>query len=63
MPRNPCEAGHDWSLPHTIRKVAESGRIIRLMRVKECLACGKQVEIFDEPRINYPAQGRIKTYD
>ena len=62
MPIPPCTEGHDWSLSWTQRTVAESGRIIRLKRVKECLGCGKQVEVFDEPRINYPARERIKEY-
>ncbi len=62
MPLPSCQAGHDWSLPFTLRTKPESGRITRLKRVKECLSCGKQVEVFDEPRINYPSE-RIQVYD
>ncbi len=62
MPRNPCEAGHDYSALFTLRTKPESGRITRLKRVKECLSCGKQVEVFDEPRINYPSE-RVKMYE
>lgn len=60
MPIPHCTEGHDWSGPFRERTIAESGRIIRLWRVKECLGCGKKVEVFDEPRINYPS--RIRTY-
>ncbi len=56
-----CNGIHDYSTPFTLRVKAESGRITRLKRVKECLSCGKQVEVFDEPRINYPSE-RIQTY-
>lgn len=62
MPIPSCTGPHDYSEPYRERTVAESGRIIRLKRVKECLACGKKVEVFDEPRINYPSAERIKEY-
>lgn len=63
MPLPSCTGQHDWSLPFRERTVAESGRIIRLKRIKECLACGKKVEAFDEPHINYPARERIQSYE
>ncbi len=56
-----CHGLHDWSLPFTLRTKPESGRITRLKRVKECLFCGKQIEVFDEPRINYPSE-RIQSF-
>jgi hypothetical protein len=56
MPLPTCEAGHDYSLPFTIRE--RRGKVLVVHRVKECLGCTKRVEVFEDPEF-VKAQPRI----
>lgn len=58
MPLHPCDAGHDYSEPFIER--SKPGKVTIVRKVKECLGCGKKVEVFTDPSF-YQSQ-RIKTY-